>query len=281
MQYTTAHDGKLRIYQKNTVGHDFVVGDLHGCYTALMQLLKFVDFDKTKDRLFSVGDLIDRGSQNVECLKLLNEPWFHAVKGNHEDMAVASLYSEYSMMMWLANGGKWITPLLEESSTVLNTLHDRYLKDLPIMIVVGEGENRFNIVHAELYKSHEPVTDRDIDTWNFSEDEENSMLWGRTIIQEYRLGSIGSMDRMFHYELSPTFVGHTPLYTVTAVQRHVYIDTGCVFALRRKGTDTEHGLTMVEPATNTFWTNYVGDPERGIVESSLPVANYDPTKLKI
>lgn len=36
--------------------------------------------------MFSVGDLIDRGGKSRDCLSLLYEKWFHAVKGNHEDI---------------------------------------------------------------------------------------------------------------------------------------------------------------------------------------------------
>ena len=61
-----------------------VVGDLHGCYDTFMKLLAKCDFNPETDLVVSVGDLIDRGTQNVECLKLLDEAWFFAVKGNHD-----------------------------------------------------------------------------------------------------------------------------------------------------------------------------------------------------
>lgn len=52
----------------------WVVGDLHGCYTLLMQHLNRVAFQPMQDLLISVGDLIDRGSEDVECLMMLNQP---------------------------------------------------------------------------------------------------------------------------------------------------------------------------------------------------------------
>ncbi|EFE1562693.1 serine/threonine protein phosphatase, partial [Escherichia coli] len=54
----------------------WVVGDLHGCYTRLMSELHRVHFDPAQDLLISVGDLIDRGTENVKCLELLQMPWF-------------------------------------------------------------------------------------------------------------------------------------------------------------------------------------------------------------
>ena len=84
----------MKIYQRIN-GDDWrnvwVVGDLHGCYTNLMSRLDAVGFDPAQDLLISVGDLIDRGSENVECLDLINQPWFRAVRGNHEQMMLDAI----------------------------------------------------------------------------------------------------------------------------------------------------------------------------------------------
>jgi len=53
----------------------YLVGDLHGCYTQLMERLDHLGFNKDFDLLVCTGDLIDRGSENIECLKLLQESW--------------------------------------------------------------------------------------------------------------------------------------------------------------------------------------------------------------
>ena len=70
----------------NVEGRDFVVGDLHGCFDELAKLMTYVKFDPQRDRLFSTGDLIDRGPRSEECLALLNKKWFFPVLGNHEDL---------------------------------------------------------------------------------------------------------------------------------------------------------------------------------------------------
>jgi len=48
-------------YEKNTEGQDFFVGDIHGMYNLLMSQLNLLGFDRNVDRLFSVGDIVDRG----------------------------------------------------------------------------------------------------------------------------------------------------------------------------------------------------------------------------
>ncbi len=64
----------------------YVVGDIQGCFKPFMQLLKDVNFNPKQDRLWSVGDLINRGPMNLSTLR-----WFYehrdcvtVVLGNHD-----------------------------------------------------------------------------------------------------------------------------------------------------------------------------------------------------
>ena len=77
----------LHKFKKNQAGNDYVVGDIHGMYILLIESLNEIGFNFTSDRLFTVGDLIDRGPDSVKCLELCYEPWFYSVRGNHEQMA--------------------------------------------------------------------------------------------------------------------------------------------------------------------------------------------------
>src|SRR3546814_19392841 len=79
---------RVQRYPRNETGRDFAVGDIHGHFSRLQALLDAVEFDPSKDRLFSVGDLVDRGPECEQALDWLARPWFHAVQGNHEDIAI-------------------------------------------------------------------------------------------------------------------------------------------------------------------------------------------------
>ena len=69
---------------KNESGRDFVVGDIHGYVSRLMQQLDVVGFNPLTDRVICTGDLIDRGPESADALNLLDEDWFYSVMGNHE-----------------------------------------------------------------------------------------------------------------------------------------------------------------------------------------------------
>jgi serine/threonine protein phosphatase 1 len=61
-----------------------VVGDVHGCFAELMQLLTKVDFSG-EDLLISVGDMVDRGPDSLKTARFFRDsPNAMAVMGNHE-----------------------------------------------------------------------------------------------------------------------------------------------------------------------------------------------------
>src|SRR5215217_1246474 len=61
-----------------------VVGDIHGCYDELIELLAKVNFGPD-DRVVAVGDLVTKGPKNREVLELfMTDPRFSAVIGNHD-----------------------------------------------------------------------------------------------------------------------------------------------------------------------------------------------------
>ncbi|HAN4836734.1 TPA: serine/threonine protein phosphatase, partial [Escherichia coli] len=126
----------------------WVVGDLHGCYTRLMSELHRVDFDPAQDLLISVGDLIDRGTENVECLELLQMPWFRAVMGNHERLMIDALSPDGNVNNWLMNGGQWFF-MLDTDQEILAWALVELVKRLPYIIELNTGQETIVIAHAD------------------------------------------------------------------------------------------------------------------------------------
>ena len=64
----------------NHRGRDFVVGDIHGRFDRLQSALRHVNFDGRFDRLFALGDLIDRGPRSYEALQ-----WPKSKSSHHQE----------------------------------------------------------------------------------------------------------------------------------------------------------------------------------------------------
>ncbi|MFD2581074.1 metallophosphoesterase [Pedobacter vanadiisoli] len=62
----------------------FVIGDIHGCYDELLELIDKIAFDE-HDLLISVGDIVDRGNKSLEVYHFFRDlPNAKILMGNHE-----------------------------------------------------------------------------------------------------------------------------------------------------------------------------------------------------
>lgn len=240
----------------NAQGRDFVVGDLHGCRAALDALLAEARFDPACDRVFSVGDLIDRGPDSHGCVALLNEPWFFACRGNHEQMFIDAYQSlahgsasdSYEVSMCLLNGGNWAVEGWQTGAPWLADYAAKFAK-LPHLLIVGEGARRFHVLHAELWSVENDLSDAWIDAGFLEEDSRyiDRLLWSRSLMIENPPPDAPA-------GLSPVYCGHTPQTAVKHAYGHINLDTGCFIPVltgrRHRGA---HGLTLLQAGSDKCW----------------------------
>ncbi|CAB5620522.1 Serine/threonine-protein phosphatase 1 [Escherichia coli] len=192
----------------------WVAGDLHGCHTNLMNRLDEIEFSTKEDLLISVGDLIDRGSENVECLEMLQMPWFRAVRGNHEQMMLDALSPNGNVNHWMANGGDWYFRLDYDKERLAKALIE-LVRQLPYVIELNTGGKTIVIAHAD-YPAESYVFGKEISL--------HDVLWKRTRIVDSQDDVGGNIDGadMFIF-------GHTPARNPLKYWNQHYIDTGAVF----------------------------------------------------
>lgn len=208
----------IKHFDKNENGRDFVVGDIHGCFDLLRDKLKEINFDTKADRLFSVGDLVDRGDESAKCVKWLNKPWFHSVRGNHEQMAIDYELGNCDKYGYMRNGGQWFIDLSDDEQKCFASLFDQ----LPIAIEVETKNGLIGIVHAEQPfsswdKFKEILSNRGGDKYSVI----NFCLWDRTRFQQQDKSVIDGIYKVF--------CGHTPVNNPVELGNVMYIDTGAFF----------------------------------------------------
>ncbi len=136
----------VEIEANTSGGNDYIIGDVHGAKTAFQNVLTHLNDD---DRLFLVGDLIDRGEDSAAIVDIIikknegkNPPVVYAVRGNHEeDFLTAYDFFNHPThqdsaereiaIQFLINGGGWIfqEPIRTEIQSIWRAFNDRTWSD--------------------------------------------------------------------------------------------------------------------------------------------------------
>ncbi|MEK6750282.1 MAG: metallophosphoesterase [Pseudomonadota bacterium] len=205
-----------RQFKQNRAGRDFVVGDIHGEFSLFEHSLQLLNFDTKKDRVFSVGDLIDRGPESARVREFLESGWFYSILGNHELMALDAATDCDTLHAWThTNGGAWwldIPP--QEQAHYLAAF-----KALPLTLEVDTALGSVGLVHANVpfsFSWQELVT-------RVAEDDllRANILWSRQRFHRRYTNTVAGIDWVF--------CGHTPTEQITQLGNVFYVDTGACY----------------------------------------------------
>ncbi|MCO8069106.1 metallophosphoesterase [Acinetobacter lwoffii] len=215
----------VKIWDKEIKGKLWGVGDIHGCYNLLMTRLKEIGFDFENDLLVAVGDLVDRGIQNEECVSLIDEPWFTSVKGNHEDLVIMGDVNRSYFNCHIQNGGEWFYDLDYQVQREII----KKLKTLPIALEISHKGKKFGFVHGHIEQND----------WDEFKDELNNFDKAQHIIDHKRFPTELAMwgrerlnDENPQYThvsgIDAVIMGHTVTQKPCKRDNCYWIDTGAV-----------------------------------------------------
>lgn len=204
----------VKRFSANTAGRDFAVGDIHGHFTLLQRALDKVGFDTARDRLFSVGDLVDRGPECELVLEWLAKPWFHPVRGNHDDYVCRHDTCDFGN--WVQNGGGWFLalPYAERQEYAVQ------FRELPIAIEVATPEGPVGLLHADCpFPSWRLLLDHLEGRYGGTNLRtiKNVCMWSRRRVEQE--------DRTEVEGVHALVAGHTPMSSPVALGNVIHIDT--------------------------------------------------------
>lgn len=200
----------IKHFERNSRGRDLIIGDIHGHFAKAYAALLNVGFDPEVDRVFSVGDLVDRGPESVNVLDWLAKPWFHAVRGNHEQMCIEQV-DEY---MHMVNGGGWFIGLTPyEKREYIEAFFA-----LPFAMTIDTDEGRVGVVHADPVGSSWDRLEQHLSADKPEDGYMQALIWSRDRISSAFDAPVTGVRAVV--------VGHTPVEQMTSLGNVIYIDTG-------------------------------------------------------
>jgi serine/threonine protein phosphatase 1 len=210
------------------MGKIFAVGDIHGSFDRLQDMMQKVPIDFANDTLVFIGDYIDRGPGSVEVVDYLIKlnkqvPGIIFLKGNHEDMLEKYLDGT-DRFTYLLNGGQntldsYLSKTNRTDDFPIPADHMEFFKSLRLYY---ETES-YIFVHAGLRPKI-----------NLASQKTEDLLWIRDkfIYSKYNFGK-------------PVVFGHTPLEKPLVESNKIGIDTGAVYG---------NALTCVQLPEIQFFT---------------------------
>ncbi len=193
----------------------FAIGDIHGCFDSLKELVENKIQLQKNDKLILLGDYIDRGDKSkqvVDFIIKLQEEGYDLVPllGNHEVMLLDAHKNKEHISKWIQNGGSETLKSFKINS--LNDIESKYLKFFRGLIYYYSfGE--FLFVHAGFNDNVvNPFDDKYSMLWNCKESYTNPLLINKTIVHGHCLISVSKCEDRIASKLNT-----------------INIDTGCVY----------------------------------------------------
>ena len=247
---------RLHCDHRDDQGPFDIIGDVHGCIDELIGLMRELGYNVDKEgkewqvcheekrKLVFVGDLVDRGPANIECVRLVSDAKkagiAYVVEGNHEAKLRRALRGHDVKQ----------THGLEETMKEVEALDDtgraeigKRLEGTLSHVVLDEG--RLVVAHAGLPEEmHLGVGGRVNAFAKYGETSGESDAYGLPVRHAWA-------DR---YEGEATVVyGHTVTPEAQWVGNTICIDTGCVFGGKLTALRWPERTLVERPAARTYY----------------------------
>ncbi len=215
--------------RKSDKGPFDIIGDIHGCYDELIELLNKLGYDTTQwsrvapppgRKVIFLGDLVDRGPNSPAVLRLVMSMVAHGialcVPGNHDVKLLRKLQGKN---VQITHGLGETLQQLEAHTAEQRGLVAQFIDSLIGHYVLDEG--RLVVAHAGMKERY---------IGRASGRVREFALYGETTGETDEFGLPVRNNWAAEYRgLAHVVYGHTPVPEADWLNRTINIDTGCVF----------------------------------------------------
>jgi serine/threonine protein phosphatase 1 len=225
-----------------------VIGDIHGAYLALQQVLERAAINEN-DTLIFLGDYVDGWSQSREVIdyliQLKSQQTCIFIKGNHDAWCEEWLDTGKTSENWLFHGGHQTIQSYAEASPKTTKSHLEFFNRM-LNYYVDTHNNLF--IHAGYSSMNGPEKEMYISNYRW-----DRTLWEMALSMDKQVKS----DSKFYPKrlklYTEIFIGHTPTlhYDIAEPMNAINvwnIDTGAAFSGK---------LTVMDIETKEFWQSDV------------------------
>lgn len=222
----------------------FVIGDVHGCYYTLLNLLKQLP---SNAQIIFVGDLCDKGSYSKDVIELVINNNYQCVKGNHEH-----LFEKYILDAVEKNiHSPWSSDKRYGGLATINSYNDdielikkhlTWIQELPMYIQI---ENYF-ITHGFALE--------------YYEHRDNQNYYNDFLLNRYYEGDIVKKSSVIN------IFGHCVFDDVMSGENFFCIDTGCSYGKK---------LTAIKLHSNKIYAEPMDKRDSDYKIKELTLKDYD------
>ena len=241
----------------------YAISDLHGCYEEFMEMLELIKFDPKTDKLYILGDVVDRGDRSLECLQyIMRTKSIHLLQGNHEVLMLDYFADPVSgAERWFRNGGRATLEQMNNLSEPEQESILEYLRKLPFYKTINVNGRKFFLSHAGLDASvsFSRQTSRDL-TWSRKE------FYGHPALRNY-ITVFGHTptpyiwDELGDSDNCSVWVDTTHLDKICIDSGCYYkgalaalrLDDGAVYYVRSSRNDGEYSYSTDNPALRSLF----------------------------
>jgi protein phosphatase len=260
VESVTVERQRLTVNRRDEHGPFDVLGDVHGCFDELLELLGLLGYRVSREadpggrpafavvppegrKAVFVGDLVDRGPNVPEVLRLVmgmvEAGTALCVRGNHDDKLLRKLNGHD---VRVTHGlGATLEQLAPEPPELLERVRT-FLEGLPSHYVLDGG--KLVVAHAGLKEELQGRVSGPVRSF---------ALFGDVTGAKDELGLPVRRNWAAEYEGRAAVVyGHTPVATADWVNRTINLDTGCVFGGRLTALRWPEKELVSVPARGTY-----------------------------